>query len=158
MTEPQPGSYTVVDNHGIYAATIRRFTRSKYSHAFINLGDGLILEADAAGSHITALAKYDGRPMLTSEPAPGYQVGDWAAQTRWLDIPYGFADIAWLGLDYGVGWRPQWVLSEVREDPNMICSQLVAAWGAWYGANWSCGQEYLQEVTPGMLATRIGAQ
>jgi hypothetical protein len=38
MTEPKPGCYGVVDLKGIFSWLIRRFTRSRYSHAFIYLG------------------------------------------------------------------------------------------------------------------------
>jgi hypothetical protein len=155
---PQPGCYGVVDLPGFFPWMIRLFTRSKYSHAFVYLGFGLILEAQPNGSRISPLSRYDGLAMRFSEPAPGYTPDPDAqtAQARWLGIPYGFADIGWLGIDLTTGWRWRWLLDRVRDTRRMICSQLVAAWGAAHGADWSCGQAFAQEVTPGMLAARLG--
>ena len=154
---PAPGCYGVVDLRGVFPWLIRHFTRSEYSHAFIYLGFGYILEAQPRGSKISPLSRYDGLPMLFSEPAPGYVADPDVnkAQAAWLGIEYGFEDIAWLGLDLGLGIKWGWLLDRVRGTPDLICSVLVAEWGSAHGADWSCGQAYLQEVTPGELAARL---
>jgi hypothetical protein len=149
----------VVDLSGWFPACIRYLTRSRYCHAFVCLGDGMILEAQPSGSAISPLSKYAGLPMLFSEPAPGYRQDADPEQDekRWLRIPYGFDDILYLGLAYGLHLRPRWLLAEVEREDRMICSQLVAEWGACHGAAWSCGQPSPQLVTPGLLADRIAA-
>jgi hypothetical protein len=105
MADPKPGCYGGVDLRGVFPWLIRHFTRSKYSHAFVYLGFGLILEAQPSRSWISPLSRYDGLPMLFSVPAPGYKPDPDAgtAQKAWLDIPYGFTDIVWLGVDLGTG-------------------------------------------------------
>ena len=120
VMNPAPGCYGVVDLRGVFPWLIRHFTRSEYSHAFIYLGFGYILEAQPRGSKISPLSRYDGLPMLFSEPAPGYVADPDVnkAQAAWLGIEYGFEDIAWLGLDLGLGIKWGWLLDRVAAPPT----------------------------------------
>lgn len=161
---PQPGCYGVVDISSWFGWCIRKLTRSRYDHAFIYLGtsERLILEARPTGSAIGMLDEYKGLPMQFSEPAPGYTDADGAdpfkTEQKWLGIPYGFDDIAYLGLAYSLGWHSDWLLDKVKREDRMICSQLVADWGAAHSANWSCGQPSPQLVTPGLLDSRLAPE
>lgn len=159
---PETGCYGVVDLSGWFPFLIRHMTHSPWAHAFIvlNASQGYILEARPSGSAIGNLSEYAGLPMLFSEPAP-QAAGAGAialfadARERWTGIPYGFYDIADLGLWYSLHWKPEWLTRRVLSEKTMICSQLTAEWGAAYGADWSCGQADPQFVTPGMLGARL---
>lgn len=160
---PQTGGYGVTDLPGWFPWCIRHLTHSPWAHAFIVLdaAAGIILEANPTGSVIAGIGKYDGRPVLYSEPAPGLPQAPASpaltaqARERWTGIGYGFADVAELGLWYAMHIRLGWLTRLVLDDHRMICSQLVAEWGAAYGADWRCGQPDEQFVTPGMLGARL---
>jgi hypothetical protein len=162
LGRPQTGGYGLVDLPGWFPFCIRHLTRSKWAHAFavLNAADGTILEARPSGSAIGNLSQYQGRQMLFSEPAPQAAqlapVELWdAARQKWAGIEYGFADVAELGLWYGFHIRPELLTKLVLSEKRMICSQLVAEWGASYGADWNCGQTDPQFVTPGLLSGRL---
>ena len=163
INPPINGGYGCVDIPGFNGDMIRLFTRSKYSHAYIVLDakKDLVLEAGKDGAKITtALYNYRRMDSIHSTDAVlgGSTTALMQAAQMYVGIPYGFLDIAYLGLELGPGWRPQWLLNEVLREDAMICSQLVAAFGVRYLANsWKCGAEYAQLVTPGMLAERARA-
>ena len=161
---PRTGGYGVVDLSGWFPACIKHLTRSRWAHAFIvlNADDGTILEARPAGSAIGNLTQYAGRLMMFSEAAPqaagllGPELWD-TARKHWTGIPYGFTDIAELGLWYTCHLRPQWLTRLVLSEHHMMCSQLAAEWGQAYGADWTCGQPGPQFVTPGLLGARLSS-
>lgn len=162
LTAPSTGCYGVVDLSGWFPWWIRHLTHSRWAHAFIVLdaAAGTILEAKPSGSAIGNLSEYAGFATLFSEPAPQARPpADLiaAAQETWTGIPYGFTDIADLGLWYSFHIRPRWLTDLVLDERRMICSQLAAEWGSCYGADWNCGQPDPQFVTPGLLGKRLGA-
>ena len=159
INTPISGGYGCVDTRGFIGEEIRIFTRSHYSHSFmiLNAAEGTILEAQPKGSKISNIHEYDGLDMIFSTDAVlgGNVTALMQAAQMFTGIPYGFLDIAYLGLELATGWQWKWLLDRVLSEDRMICSQLVAAFGVKYMANsWKCGQEYAQLVTPGMLATR----
>ena len=160
INTPINGGYGCVATKGFFATEIKLFTRSKYSHAFVILdaASDLILEAGAHGAQITtALYNYKRMDSIYSKDAllAGRTADLLDVANKFVGVPYGFLDIAYLGLELGPGWRPQWLLDAVLDENRMICSQLVASFGVMCGAkSWKCGQQYAQLVTPGMLAVR----
>lgn len=161
---PQTGGYGLVDLDGWFPSCVKYLTRSRWAHAFIVLDAraGAILEARPGGSAIGDLSQYAGQPMLFSEPAPqatgpGPAALRADAISRWTGIPYGFADIAELGIWYSLHIRPGLLTRLVKREHRMMCSQLVAEWGDSYGARWTCGQDDPQFVTPGLLGARLSA-
>lgn len=155
---PLTGGYGVVDISGLFGFAIRHFTHSQYDHAFIVLDakNQLILEAQPSGAKVSSLYKYRGLAMEFSTDSISAGTADLmkVARDSYVGVPYGFPDIAYLGLELQ-GIKPRWLLDRVLSEKRMICSQLVAQFGQAFGTNWRCGQEYAQLVTPGMLASRI---
>jgi hypothetical protein len=166
---PEPGDYACVQIpwvrfHGIKVPnlvgyTIRLFTWSKYDHVFVYVGDGQIVEAQPKGARVSLLSEYNGDQLewshddLTAEQrteicavALGYAVAK---------VPYGFLDIAYLGLAR-LGFRPAWLLSQVEREDRLICSQLVALCGVRAGVTaWLCGWVNACLVKPSDLSRRI---
>lgn len=102
-----------------------------YSHAFIVLEDGYILEALPKGAKINRLDKYDlettafSRFGLTDE-----QRNKICTEARKLEgTPYSWLDFLAIGikhyckLDHSLF---RWIDRRVRDSGKMICSQLVA--------------------------------
>jgi hypothetical protein len=164
INRPKPGGYGCVDTgSGFFPGAIKLLTRSAYDHAFVVLDDdGTILEAEPNGARIGHLSEYARREMIFSvDTVVGGQVSLADAITfaeTLVGVPYGFSDILYLGMELTVGPEraTRWLLNQVLDEHTMICSQLVAHFGAHFMADWNCGQKYDQLVTPGMLASRIG--
>ncbi len=158
---PLTGGYGCADIPGAFGWAIRHFTRSRWDHAFVVLdaGEGVILEAWPSGSRIASLSEYEGLPLLWSrDTVPGASPARLTAlaRERFTGIPYGFADIAYLGCVLALHEHPEWLRDLVLGEKRQICSQLVAAFGMACGTDaWCCGQPDPQLVTPGMLGQRI---
>lgn len=158
---PLTGGYACVDNPGFVPGSIRLLTRSQYSHAFIVVDavQGTTFEAFPDGAHYGNLGRYYDRPIIYSKDAVKATPEEITqACDKIKGTPYGFLDIAYLGMALSVGWKPQWLLERVLTEKRMICSQLVAYFGKQFGSNWTCGQPDPQLVTPGMLAARIDGE
>lgn len=119
-----------------------------------------MLEAHPLGSRIRSLSEYAGLEIIFSEDsidAEPNELLDYATRVKkYVGVPYGYSDIlllAWV-LTAGLGSVPQFVVNRVVSEKRMICSQLVAQFGADFGMDWQCGQADPQLVTPGMLAQR----
>lgn len=166
MTTPTPalphkGDYVVVDRPGFTGWIIRLFTRSAYSHAVLMIdSNGEMVQAEADGARVGHLQHdYGTEPLLYSTtpltPAQRKIIAD--AARKCVGVPYGFLDLAYLGLAcLGVKWG--WLLDRVMREDRMICSQLVAWCGQQAGVTeWLCGKPSAQLVTPGDLAGIIGA-
>jgi len=160
INRPKPGGYGCVDTGGGFLPNaIKALTHSPVDHAFMVLDDkGTILEAEPGGAKIGNLSEYAHREQVFSTDTvlngtvkPAEML---AFASSLVGIPYGFTDILYLGLELGPGWRPKWLLNQVIDERTMICSQLVAHFGAHFGVNWNCGQKYDQLVTPAMLYNR----
>lgn len=162
---PLTGGYGCVDTGGFFSQCIRTMTHSQYSHAFIVLDAtvGTILEAEPKGARISNLTEYVDHKITFSDDAVKATPDQIKKLSdRLVGTPYGFLDIAYLGIALTEGWTPSqrpprglnWLLDSVLDDKTMICSQMVAYFGACFKSNWNCGQPDDQLVTPGMLAVR----
>ena len=158
---PRPGDYFVVAYHkpDLFSKIISVTTKSRWTHAGIYLGDGVIAEAQPAGFTTAALSKYDGVADLawsTDDLDPGQRA---AIVTRALmgvemHLPYGWLDVAAIGLA-ALGVRVEPVMARLRDRGTLFCSQAVAV--AWLGAGIRLAPDggETAEVTPALLADRI---
>jgi len=164
INRPKTGGYGCVDTGtGFFSMAIKTLTRSPVSHAFIVLdsSSGTILEAEPNGARVGNLSEYAHREQVfsTDTVLQGTvtlkEMSDFAQSL--VGTPYGFSDILYLGLELTVGPQhsPKWLLNQVIDERTMICSQLVAHFGAHFGINWNCGQKYDQLVTPALLFNRV---
>ena len=57
--EPRIGDYGVIRSAGLFARLIQVGTLSRWNHAFIYVGNGLIVEANPKGVQLSPVSKYD---------------------------------------------------------------------------------------------------
>lgn len=169
---PQPGDYgcvsmpfvekrifgRVVPFPNLYGLLIQLGTWSRYSHSFIYVGEGAIIESQANGADISPLIKYDSDKVVWSKDKMTLlqrrAVVNHARSL--LGTPYGFLDIVYLGLAI-LGLRLPFILRRVERQDRLICSQLVAVCGVAAGQyDWLCKKSHPCLVTPADLARRIG--
>lgn len=162
-----PGDYCCVDittgniAGRIMDSAIRRFTNSQYNHAFIIVSeDGDIVEAQPRGAALGNISRYDGERKIFSATNLTGEQREKIVETAisCVGIPYGFLDIAYLGLaSAGINWN--WLLNQVLREDRMICSQLVAYCGASALADsWLCGKAHPQLVKPSDLSSLAFAE
>ena len=132
MQEPNIGDYFVVHTTGIAARLIQLGTWSKWNHAGIYVGNGLIIEARPSGVKSAPLSKYDNNKIIWSTghdssltKAEGEEIAKFAL--GFAGTEYGIWSIIALGfkcLTFGIPFIPaDWLA--IREK-KVICSQLVA--------------------------------
>jgi hypothetical protein len=158
----RPGDYFVVRTKGPAAWLIRLVTRSPYNHAgiIVMVGPGWtqIVEAARKGALWSRLGDYDGDDIrISSLPLTDYQrstISTEADRCVLHNVPYGWADLLWLGLLQWpllrrLGFLRRWV----SKTDDLVCSQLVAYCYQQAGIvfNESCPQD----CTPGLLAEFI---
>jgi len=127
VTQPA-GTIFVLRSSDLTGAVIRLVTLSRVNHAGVCLGGGGTIEAKMRGAvtgreHAGALY---GTGLLAEmeQQRPGVGADVAAAALTLLGTPYGFVDIAALGLaDLGV--RQRWLERVVDRQHALICSQLV---------------------------------
>lgn len=182
---PQPGDYGVQRTRGLTALAIKVATRSKFSHAFIVVRDGYVVEARGTGAVCRPLGIRDAiysTGVIELSPADRHDIVNNAmgfttrhiARRTWLGrryvtvgVPYGRLDIVSIGLlQYGI--KPKCVRDRVQRLDQLICSQLVdcAFSGdstrvvdlqlARHGVHLFADDRLSMDVTPGDLAKRAG--
>jgi len=128
VTHPA-GTIFVLRSGGWMGALIRLATRSSVNHTGIALGDGRTVEAMPRGATIGR--EQDGPDVIwgtdllatieAQRPGAGVRIA--AEALRLVGTPYGFLDIAALGLT-AIGLRWGWLERIVGRQDRLICSQL----------------------------------
>jgi cell wall-associated NlpC family hydrolase len=151
---PDLGDYGVVRTSGWGAALIRFGTHSNYNHAFVYVGDGQIVEAEPQGARLGSVTEY-GNVLWSRVPLDGPQRGAIAAIARkMIGTPYNWVDIAALTLAC-LGLKLPPVMDRVRDDRQLICSQLVDRAYELAGVHLFKDGRPDEAVTPGDLARLI---
>lgn len=128
-----------------------------YSHAFIVLQDGYIIEALPRGAAITRIDQYDPRSLVFSNfhLTEGQRSRIVEEAIRLEGTPYSFLDYLLIGLTHA-GKRfnitPKWLRRLVYNSGKMMCSQLCAEAYSRAGLHLSESKEP-HLLTPGDLAT-----
>jgi len=153
---PKPGDFGVVKTSGIVGRLIRIGTASRWNHAFICVGEGIIVEANPTGVAISPSSKYphiawNQHDKLT---AP---VRDAIVELALKEVgkPYAFLDIAALFFRI-VGLRfikPNVFWKKLAKQDSWFCSELVAHCYREAGLTLINKKDDL--VTPGDLAERL---
>jgi uncharacterized protein YycO len=160
---PQPGDFGVVQIHGYGGKLISLGQAligcpSRFSHAFLVLDNGEIVQGEPGGAKIYPASVMHGRgAVYSSLPLTDAQRTVIVSAGRSLvDTPYSWADYAAIGLQR-LGLPSRALRDYVADSKHMICSQLVAEAyeraGITLFSRLSAG-----EVTPGDLARLIGAK
>jgi hypothetical protein len=157
----EPGTFGVVASPGFVPGAIRLTTRSPFSHAFVVVEGGMIVEAQKQGAIVSPLSKYsrakdtalafnDEEP-LTDEQRAG--IVEHAMSL--LGTPYGFLDILGIGMNAWLHFEPDWLVQRIQSLRQLICSQLAArAYFLGGKIDLACGRPDAK-VTPGDLGLRI---
>lgn len=132
---PGRGDFGVVSTPGLAAEIIRWGTESNVNHAFLYVGDGLLIEARPGGAGYAHIDKYNGLTVEWSTgavPLDDVQRLKVIAHARTLvGTPYGWLDILAIGLTQRRAGRlinvdaPPWWVRRVNDTHTLICSQLV---------------------------------
>ena len=156
---PQPGDYGVSHGSGMVGELIRHATESWAGHAFIYVGQGMIIEAAPPATRISPAASRHDAVWNLDEPLTEAQREAIVARAHALvgepyDYPayIGFA-LEVTGLKTGKELAP-----EFRRDSWRVCSAIVADCYAHAGIDLTAGLGYPNLVSPADLYNRIARQ
>jgi len=123
---PDLGSYAVVRTNGWAGLGIRIITRSTVNHAFVYVGDGLIVEAQPAGARLAPASLYPGALWSGPGLTAGRGEAIAAAARTLVGTPYSWVDCAAIGLTDVFGWHvPEAVRRRLNRRDRLMCSQLA---------------------------------
>lgn len=153
--EPKPGDYGVVKTNGIIGRLIRLGTTSRWNHAFIYIGGGVIVEANPTGVALSPAIKYPKIAWNQHDKLSAKQreliVDEAIAQ---VGKSYDFVDIAALLLRiFGLKLPIYKIFKFLSKRDSWFCSELVVHSYKVAKAPLTESPEYL--VTPGDLAERL---
>ena len=147
-------------------ALIHLTTRSRYNHAAIGIGDGLMVEATNRGVVVSPIASLDEITVIDMQLDPAADLcrgshGDevaryWGPQTLEQVLAWATARVGW---KYGYvtaalcGLRNMFPGWSIVQDKALICSQAVAEALERAGHDFGKGSE---RVSPGDLAEHFG--
>lgn len=147
---PRAGDFAVVRTGGLAGRIIRWATGSVVNHAFVYVGDGLIVEAQPGGAALSHISAYP----TAYWSALGLTDSQRASIVYWVyaqvGTGYGWPDIAALGLAR-LGFRSRWVDRRIERSDRLICSQLVDKAYDLAGVHLFDDGRLPGEVTPGDL-------
>jgi hypothetical protein len=162
MTEPQQGDFGLVKINGDAGRLIRIGQAlngdgfDDYEHAFLYLGNSLIIEAEPGGARLNELAYKNvkwstGIIPLTDKQRTRIAIGGFEFE----HVPYSAMDyFALASLRLKLLVTPA-LENYVKTSKHMICSQLVDAAYAKAGVQLFNDHRYPGEVTPGSLDKRL---
>jgi hypothetical protein len=127
---------------------------SRYTHAFVVLDDGTLIEAMPGGARIVPLSTWPAERVAYGWIIPlteRQRAAVVAAARSYEGVGYGFVDYAALALArFGV--RPAWLRRFIGSSRRVICSQLVVQAYRDAGVELFADGRAAMEVTPGDLA------
>lgn len=157
---PQPGMFGLTRIGGLLGMLISLGQwivgdASRYSHAFVVLDDGTVMEAMPSGARIAPLADVlVRRPLAFSWAIPltPAQRSDIVQEARELvGAGYGFSAYLHLALSrFGIRWS--WLIRYLERNERLICSQLVDLVYRRAGVQLFDDGRACHDVTPGDLA------
>jgi hypothetical protein len=126
-----------------------------FEHAFMDLGDGTIIEAEPGGARIRPLSEYAPETIhwcdaIYGEIPSGLRASI-ALEARKLEhVPYSFLDYDALAL-HRLGLDTAWLQRYIENNGHLICSQLVDLAYARGGAHIFADGRWPGFVAPGDL-------
>lgn len=161
IEKPQPGDFGLSRTPGIPGAILHvvqliNRDHSYWTHSFVVLDDGEVIEAARGGARISSLSKYDGRRVSYSNVnLSEYQRNKIVQEARSMEgIPYSYMDYVYLALKrFGLGYGL--VKNYVKYSGRLICSQFVDEAHRRAGVHLFDDGRLPQDVTPGDLARFI---
>jgi hypothetical protein len=164
LTASSPGRIGLVSIHGEVGNLIRvgQYLNgdgfSQWEHAFMDLGDGTVIEAEPGGARIRPLSEYDGIEVYWCDAiyaeVPEIKKGIIARMARdYEHVPYSFLDYDALFV-HRLHIPVPGLKDYIASSGHLICSQLVDA--AYSDAGWYIftDHRWTGYVTPGDLYKR----
>ena len=155
MYTPRPGDYGVVKTNGIIGRLIRIGTTSRWNHAFIYIGGGVLVEARPTGVTLNRVDQYTAYAFNQHEDITQEQrdhIVDHAMAQ--VGKPYGFIDITVIFLRiFGLKIPNLKIWNKLSKKKGFICSELVAE--SYRKAGFVLINKPDGIVTPGDLAERL---
>ena len=156
MYEPRLGDYGVVRTGGFFGKLIRLGTISRWNHAFIYVGNGMVVEANPTDVASSPISKYSHIAWNKHEELTDEQrrsIVGFAIKA--IGKPYNFLIILSialriLGLKMFANNR---ILHRMAQHDGYICSELVAE--AYASVGIKLFDKPADQVTPGDLAERL---
>ncbi len=153
---PEVGEFGVVRTNGWAGLGIRIITRSTVNHAFVYVGDGLIVEAQPAGARLAPASLYPGALWSGPGLTAGRGEAIAAAARTLVGTPYSWVDCAAIGLADLFGWHvPYSVRQRLNRRDRDMCSQLVDAADVLAGVALFADGRMSGDVSPGDLLLLI---
>ena len=153
---PRPGDFGVVKTNGIVGRLIRVGTASRWNHAFIYVGDGVIVEANPTGVAISPVTKYP-KIAWNQHDTISDEIRAEIVEAAFKEVgkPYAFSDIAALffrivGLRF---IRPNVFWKKLAKKESWFCSELVSY--CYRTVDFVLINKKDDLVTPGDLAERL---
>lgn len=130
--KPQPGDFglSVIGGFGGWWVNLGQSLTgdsSRYTHAFVVLPGGKVIEAMPGGARIADLSDYlDGQDVIFSRMRlTDFERENIVAHAESFEgVPYSFLDYLSLALVH-FNIRPKWLRKYIKDSGHMICSQLV---------------------------------
>ncbi len=99
---------------------------SEWTHAFVVLEDGMVLEAMPRGARIVPIDEYSNKRVLFCSPPMTDEQRRAVVNVSLAmkDTPYSFLTYVYLALGR-FGIKPAWILKKIKNRGRLICSQLV---------------------------------
>jgi hypothetical protein len=123
---PQPGDYGLVRTYDAMGWLIRLGTLSKWNHAFVYLGDGLIAEAAPKGVIISPASNYPDAVYSNDNLDAIDRNLIVKAAKSYVGTPYNWVDIVAIVCVRVLGFKLKRAMARVARMDRMICSQHVA--------------------------------
>lgn len=100
-----------------------------FEHAFMDLGDGTLIEAEPGGARIRPLSEYDGVDVYWCDNI--YRAVPADVRLKIAEVARSYEGVPYSFLDYDAiaahrfGLDTAWLEEYIRSTGHMICSQLV---------------------------------
>ena len=156
---PLPGAFGVSHGSGMVGELIRHATESWAGHAFIYVGQGMIIEGAPPATRLAPAASHDDAVWNLGEKLTDTQRAAIVARAHALaGTPYDYA--AYIGFALEVlGLKSGKQLAPVfRRDTWRVCSADVADAYGFAGIDLTAGLKYPNLVSPADLYDRIAAE
>ena len=156
---PRPGNYGVTHGSGLAGELIRHATESWAGHAFIYIGDGMIIEDAPPAARTAPVASRPDAVWNADEEISQAQRDVICARAHALiGTPYDYPAYIGFALELLKIRDGTQLAAQFRHDTWRVCSALVADCYGRAGIDLAAGLGYPNLVSPADLYNRIARQ
>ena len=159
VTYPAPGNYGVSHGSGMVGELIRHATESWAGHAFVYVGNGMIVEAAPPATRISPAGAHPDAVWNLGEPLTDVQRQAIVARAHaLLGTPYDYPAYIGFALEVLKLRTAQQLAPEFVHDRWRVCSADVADEYGFAGIDLTAGLKCPNLVSPADLYDRIAKQ